>query len=52
MFKFIYSCLKPILKKSIFSIKKFLLLDKLNHFEMNGNIDNFSYFKFIKRTQL
>ncbi len=52
MFQFIYPYLKPILKKSIFSIKKFLFLDRLNNHEINGNIGKFSYFKFIKRTQL
>ena len=52
MFQFFNSYLKLILKKSIFFIKKSLFLDKLNNYEMNGNIDKFSYFKFIKRTQL
>ena len=52
MFQFIYPYLKPILKNLIFSIKKFLFLDKLNNYEIKGNIDKFSYFKFTKRTQL
>tara|TARA_Y100000991_G_scaffold215226_1_gene204997 strand:- start:956 stop:1807 length:852 start_codon:yes stop_codon:yes gene_type:complete len=52
MFQFIFSYIKAFFKKLVFTIKTILFLDKLNNYEMNGNVEKLSNLKFLKRTQL
>ena len=52
MLGFIFRNLKLFSKKIIFFLKSSLFLDSLNKNEIEGNIENLTFIKFIKKTPL